>query len=190
VDQQTYRFMEFENKKELIDGIIHFPMLEDIAGLDSNQLLKHYFRGYPLKERHKIHNIIISNGADDMAKFNVAAHGFLVKIEQRKADDLPFLLHSIILNSLAFEANEELAQTVYIDAKDKQITAHVKHFIAAQHKIYKNAHSSLFGINEEETQTRLAAAENTVKLIYNYNLMSYENLEKVLEEHFQKTGDK
>jgi hypothetical protein len=180
--EQTFKSIKMKvEKKEA------FEILQDVEAMNSGQILKHYFGGYAMKERKKVHNLIITgNNAQTLESYNVACHSYLLKVEKKKQDDMPALLHSIILNSLAFEANEDLKETVYIDARDKAITTHGKPFIAAQYKIYRNAHESLFNINPEETNKRINEAERTIKMIYEYNLFSYENVEEILKLHFKK----
>jgi hypothetical protein len=162
-------------------------ILKDIKGMAIVQILKHYFGGYAIKERNKIHRHILTDSSVSTAEqYNVACHAYFLIVEEKKMADMPALLHSIILNALAFEANEELKDTVYMDAREKAISVHGKPFMAAQYKIYRNAHEALFDINQEETQKRMAEAERTIRMIYEYNLLSYDNVEEILKINFEK----
>lgn len=157
-----------------------FDLLSDISGMDENQIMKHYFGDVNVKTRNAfLYNL--KQKSIDLFELNIEAHRFLIEVRQREADDLPDLVHSILLNTLAFEANENLEKTLYKDYKDKNISKHAKPFIAGQYKIFRNSHEQLLNVNHKQTEKIIKDFTAIIKALAKTKLSSQELVKRILE---------
>jgi hypothetical protein len=160
-----------------------FDLLEDVSKMDLNQIMKHYFSDIDVKNRRKIlANLILKKKCITSEELNVEAHRFLISMEQEKADNLPYLVNSIILNTLAYEANERIEKSIYKDYKDKNISKYAKNFIAGQYKIFRNSHEQLLEINQGETEKIIKNLELVLDALSETNLSPEEIYKKLVNK--------
>lgn len=151
--------------------------------VNNDQIVKHYFNDYPVKMRKTV-----KLNAEFLAKKNGTTfleevQGIKEHMDKEIKENLPFLIDSIILNTLAFEANENLQKTVYKDYHNKSIKKHAKGFIAGQFQIYRDHHEKLLLKTEQETQKVLQETMNIIELVRSRGLHSLIEVENILKAH-------
>tara|TARA_R110000796_G_scaffold13560_4_gene43761 strand:- start:3697 stop:4404 length:708 start_codon:yes stop_codon:yes gene_type:complete len=164
-------------KKSEVKKIV---LLKNAERYDHKQILKHYLPEYPVGERMKIYKSVVQSGyitnnlmlSDYMFKF-------VTEYEQEKSKDLPALIYSIVMNSLAFEANEEIKHTVYNDYQDPNVKKYSKNFIEGQYKIFKNSYEPLFYTAEKTLQVLNSDIERIVNLVVEVSLNSKKSVERL-----------
>lgn len=161
------------------DDFKHTPILKLEGNEQHSFLAKHYFSDYPVAQRKQI----IANFYDpDIRKFNIKLHDFVIQIEKKNVQELPKLVNSIILNSLAYEANEELEKTLYKDYKDKRVSKY-KGFVDGQYMIYRNIQEQLFEIAEEDLQENLLLIDKIISLISSIGTKDLDGLDSLLRAY-------
>lgn len=170
----------FVNKKDIDHS--KYELLEDVSKMDYQQIMKHYFNDVDIKTRKRFLSFILEKrGALDSNELNIEAHRLLLEIKQREAQELPELVHAIITSTLAFEANEELKNTLYKDYKDKNISKHAKPFIGGLYKIFRNTYENLFNVNEKQVLKISKDLEDVVNALV-YTKLTPEELIKLLKQ--------
>jgi hypothetical protein len=151
---------------------------------DHNSVLKYYFSEYPVKARKEIyvHSMfaIKSQNKSSLQDFSDELFNKRNRILDATVKDMPYLLGSIILNTLGYEANEYLKETIYKDYQSKGIKKFGKPFINAQYEIFRNQHEHLLANTEEETQKMLKDTMDVIDLLGEIGGMNIIGLKEIL----------
>ena len=109
------------------------------------EIMKNYFPDMGGIGRNQLFKSIASASNGSIVEFNNLAFETMKVMEQRKIEHMPMLLDSILLNTLGYECNEQLQNTIYADYTNPHIKKHAKQFIKGQYKIFRNEHENLLG---------------------------------------------
>jgi hypothetical protein len=162
-------------------------LLKSVESLQSSQIIKHYLPDYTTSQR----NSIVSAIRQSITFFTKEAlskglFDYVTEYEMRKSEDLPDLIYSIVMNSLAFEANEKLKEGMYKDYMDPTIRKHGKSFIAGQYKMFAKSYESLYYTAEEQVKVVETDIKDIVILFLDACLtdsQSVSDLEKILTDY-------
>jgi len=155
---------------------------EKLTGDNHNDeyILKYYFNDYPLPFRDEVRSKARVLAKHLGTSLSEEIYNIRVRVDEETKKDLPFLIDSIILNSLAFEANENLEKTVYKDYQEKSIKKYGKFFIKGQYQIYEQNQNRLFMKAEEETQHVIRSTQKIILLIKRIGLSNFHDIENIL----------
>tara|TARA_R110002051_G_scaffold125762_1_gene199096 strand:+ start:412 stop:936 length:525 start_codon:yes stop_codon:yes gene_type:complete len=151
---------------------------------DHSYVLKHYFPEYPYKYRKEIYvhtmHVMQFKKKTALQDFSDELYDKRNRIIDESVKNMPHLLASIILNTLGFEANEDLKDTIYKEYQSKGIKRFGKSFINAQYDIYRNQHENLLSKTEEETQKILKDTLEVVNLVAEIGGLNIIGLKEIL----------
>jgi len=156
---------------------------ESASEMQPTQVAKHYFGDYPSDYRNRL--IKQFNVLPFESTLNEYMHDLRKELNEEISKALPSLAYSIVLNSLSFEANEDLGKTIMKDYKSKAIKQHAKPFINAQYISYRNSYEQLFEITEEAARGMTDNIEDVIKFITEVGLNSIRDMKGIYQAYLK-----
>lgn len=152
--------------------------LELTANTQPEQVIKHYFYDFSVKMRKEILKSCPFKKIEEINEFAFSVYN---KMEQEKESKIPLLFESIIYNSLGFEKNEELKNTIYQDYHNKAISKFAKPFINGQYGIFTGTNEKLILNDYNNTNEVTLRLDNTIKELSKMTIEGIISLEALVK---------